>query len=388
MRRKGMILLLSAVLVLAGACGQADAPQSDEQTETAAEASAGETDFSKMKADSSLDLQYATQFTVDYYGEYTYITIADSQKILLVPEGAAEPENVPDDVLILQQPLDHVYLVSTSAMDLVCACGSLSNITLSGEEQDGWYVQEAADAMADGSLVYAGKYSMPDYELILGSDCDLAIENTMIDHNPEVKEKLESLGIPVLVEYSSYESDPLGRLEWIKFYGALFGREEEAESFYDAQLAKIEPLLDKEASGKTAAVCAIDSNGQVTVRRPGDFITKMISYAGGTYAIEDAGQDESNSSVLTMNMEDFYAQAKDADILIYNGTISDEISSIGELTAKNELFSDFKAVKEGNVYCLSHEFFQQTADSCSLISELYDIFNGIDAEHTYLTRLE
>ena len=52
MRRKGMILLLSAVLVLAGACGQADAPQSDEQTETAAEASAGETDFSKMKADS------------------------------------------------------------------------------------------------------------------------------------------------------------------------------------------------------------------------------------------------------------------------------------------------------------------------------------------------
>ena len=77
-------------------------------------------------------------------------------------------------------------------------------------------------------MLYAGKYRMPDYELILSKGCDLAIENTMIFHDPEVKEKLEELGIPVIVETSSYESDPLGRLEWIKLYGALFGKEKEA----------------------------------------------------------------------------------------------------------------------------------------------------------------
>lgn len=62
-------------------------------------------------------------------------------------------------------------------------------------------------------------YSAPDYELILSKNCDLAIESTMIYHKPEVKEKLEQFGIPVLVEHSSYESHPLGRTEWLKLYG-------------------------------------------------------------------------------------------------------------------------------------------------------------------------
>ena len=65
-------------------------------------------------------------------------------------------------------------------------------------------------------MYYAGKYNAPDYELILSKACDLAIESTMISHSPEVKEQLEQLGIPVLVERSSYESHPLGRMEWLK----------------------------------------------------------------------------------------------------------------------------------------------------------------------------
>lgn len=384
----------AAAALMLTACGQsgssqaADSETAVQEEETADVQQGGTVDFSDLKETGSLELSYATQFSADYYGEYTLLNIADQEKILLVPEDAPVPENVPEDVLVLEQPLDHVYLVSTSAMDLVCASGSLSNVTLSGEEQDGWYVQEAADAMAAGDLVYAGKYNMPDYELILGSDCDLAIENTMIYHNPEVKEKLEDLGIPVIVEYSSYEPDPLGRLEWIKFYGALFDHEQEAQEYFDSQIAKIEPLLNQENSGKTVAVCAIDSNGEVSVRRPGDFLTKMIEYAGGNYALTDTGDEDSNASTMKMQMEDFYAQAKDADVLIYNSTIEGEIGSVDDLIAKNSLFSDFKAVQEGNVYCLSADFFQKTADSCSLIEELYDIFNGIDAEHTYLTKLE
>ena len=48
----------------------------------------------------------------------------------------------------------------------------------------------------------------------------------MIYHKPEVQEKLEQFGIPVLVEHSSYESHPLGRTEWLKLYGVLLGKEE------------------------------------------------------------------------------------------------------------------------------------------------------------------
>ena len=74
--------------------------------------------------------------------------------------------------------------------------------------------------MEDGRMLYAGKYNAPDYERILSGSCDLAVESTMIYHSPEVKEQLERLGIPVLVERSSYERHPLGRMEWLKLYGA------------------------------------------------------------------------------------------------------------------------------------------------------------------------
>ena len=51
----------------------------------------------------------------------------------------------------------------------------------------------------------------------------------MIHHNPEVQEKLEQFGIPVMVERSSYESHPLGRTEWMKLYAVLLGKEDVAE---------------------------------------------------------------------------------------------------------------------------------------------------------------
>ena len=70
--------------------------------------------------------------------------------------------------------------------------------------------------MEEGKIAYAGKYSAPDYETVLGSGCNLVIENAIIYHAPEVLEKLRSLGLPVLVELSSYESHPLGRMEWVR----------------------------------------------------------------------------------------------------------------------------------------------------------------------------
>ena len=91
--------------------------------------------------------------------------------------------------------------------------------------------------------------SAPDYETILENGCDLAIENTMIYHTPEVVEQLESVGVPVLIERSSYESDPLGRMEWLKLYGALVGKEDAACAAYDALLQDLQPVLAQEPAG-------------------------------------------------------------------------------------------------------------------------------------------
>ncbi|MFQ9702308.1 MAG: ABC transporter substrate-binding protein [Enterocloster clostridioformis] len=216
-----------------------------------------------------MELLYADQFSVDYYdGGYPMITIKDSGRYLVVPEGKSEPSGLPGDVAVIKQPLKNIYLAATSAMDLFCSLDGTDRITLSGTDASGWYIEEARSALEDGRMLYAGKYNAPDYERILSMSCDLAIESTMIYHSPS-KEQLEQLGIPVLVERSSYESHPLGRMEWLKLYAVLLGREEQAERCFDDQVRQLLPVMNQENTGKTAAFFYISSNGYVNVESPG-----------------------------------------------------------------------------------------------------------------------
>ena len=335
------------------------------------------------------ELKYATCYTITRYWDYTVLNIAGSGAFLIVPEGKDIPEDIPEDMVVLKKPLDKTYLVSSSAMDLICKSGGLENIRLSGTKAEDWFVPEAAEAMQNNELIYAGKYRSPDYELILANGCNLAIENTMIYHEPAVKEKLEELGIPVLVETSSYESHPLGRLEWIKLYGVLFDKEKEASDYFEKQLALASKYLNNEPLGVSVAFFSVNASGMINVRKPGDYISKMIELAGGDYVIKNITSEDKNAlSTMNMQMEDFYASAKDADIIIYNSTIEGERESIDELISKNGLFKDFKAVKNRQVYCAGRDLFQATTGPAVFMDDLNGAFKGEDKRFTFLKRLE
>lgn len=335
--------------------------------------------------DHSMELEYATQFAVDYYqDDYAVITIAQEGSYLVVPEGKEAPEGLDKEIKVLQQPLDHIYLVATSSMDLFRAIGGIENITLSGTDANGWYIEEAKEAMENGNIQYAGKYSAPDYELILANGCDLAIESTMIYHSPDVREKLEEFGIPVLVEHSSYESDPLGRMEWLKLYAVLLDKEEEADAYFQSQTDMLTDVLGAENTEKTIAFFSINSNGYVTVRKTGDYISKMIELAGGRYIFQNLGNDNALST-MNMQMEDFYAGACDADYIIYNSAIESELHSLDELLEKSSLLADFKAVKEGNVWCTEKSLFQETTGIATMISDMHTMLTSNDPDLSQLT---
>ena len=388
-----MLCVLTAAVFCTTAPAVVQAAQNEKQTEAAQEEEIEDREIAQelagMKYDHSLELQYADQFAVDYYeGGYALITIAGGERFLLVPEDKEAPEGLDADISVIQKPVQNIYLVATSAMDLFCALDGLDSISLSGTNADGWYIDKAKKAMEDGDIAFAGKYSAPDYELILSKNCDLAIESTMIYHQPEVQEKLEQFGIPVLVEHSSYESHPLGRTEWIKLYGVLLGKEDQAQKLFQEQVDKLKSVEDSENTGKTVAFFYIKSMGAANVRKSNDYVSKMIELAGGEYIFHDPAEDDNALSTMNMQMEEFYAKAKDADYIIYNSTIDGELDSIDERLAKSSLLADFKAVKDGNVWCTGQNLFQETMGLATMIEDIHTMLTSDDPKLDSLTYMK
>lgn len=330
--------------------------------------------------ENSLKLQYAENFSIDYYaGGYSMITTKrDGSRFLIVPEQAEAPEGLEEDIVILKQPIQDIYLVASAVMDMFCQLDGLDAISFSGQKQENWYIEDAKNAMAEGRLLYAGKYNRPDYEQLVSRGCRLAIENGMIAHAPEVVEKLEDFGIPVLMEASSYEAHPLGRVEWIKLFGALLGKEEAAERIFQEQADILNRISEDQPSGKTVAFFFVSSNGMVQVRQSSDYIPRMIELAGGRYIFENLGDPESRKATMNMQAEEFYHKARNADFLIYNSSIDGGISTMKELLDKCEFLEDFQAVKEGNVWCTSNDMYQQSLSIGYLMEDMHRMLQGDD----------
>ena len=382
--------------------GQEDSDGAEKGQQTAAVGgNPAKTAAAPLTYDHSMELSYAENFAVDYYeGGYKLLTTRlNGDRILIVPKHQQAPkdaealvspsaEGEPGKLIVLQEPVKNLYLVASSVMDMFAQLDSMDAISMCGLKEEDWYIPAAKQAMKDGTLLYAGKYSQPDYELLLSQNCSMAIENSMIYHTPEVMEKLDEFGIPTLVEYSSYEEHPLGRVEWVRFFGALLDQEEKADQLFEKQKEALKRVETEESTGKTVAFFYITSNGLVQVRQSTDYIPKMIELAGGKYVFENLGDPDSRRSTVNLQLEDFYDGAQDADFLVYNTTIDRQVQTLEDLLKKCSLLKDFKAVKNHQVWCTTEDMYQQSMSAGNLIEDFHRMLTGDDKETRYLYRLK
>lgn len=340
-----------------------------------------------LVCESKMETEYAEAFDVFYYNDgFRAIVMNDGTSYLVVPEGAEAPSGLPEEMTVIRRSLEHMYVAGTATMAMFHALDGLGGIKFSGLKADGWYVDAAREAMEAGEIKFAGKYSEPDYEMLVDEGCDLAVESQMIYHTPKVMEMLKMMGIPVFIDCSSNEGHPVGRVEWIKVYGVLLDKEEEAEAFFKEQAKVLDDLEGFQNTEKSVVYFYINSSGQAVVRTGTDYIAKMIEIAGGRYPFEKL--IDGSKSTATITMEEFYAAATEADYLIYNASIDNKLESIKELTAKDEILKDMKAVKEGNVYCTDKDFYQATDIASKMISDIHIILTGgNEDEMTFLYRV-
>ena len=337
--------------------------------------------------DHSMELQYAKCFSVDYYkGGYKLATISDGTKILVIPEGMSVPADAPQDAILLQQPISNLMVSSTPVTSLINAIGALDAISLTTYDVDSWYIDEVKDALTNGTLTYVGDYKEPDFEKITASGTTCAIYSTMLTE--DVAAQLKQLGVSIILDQSSEEEHPLARVEWAKLYGALFNREEEAEKVFQTQVAYLDEIAKADRSDKSVAIFYITSKGALYARNADDYMAKMVDLAGGKYALSDVGVGESGT--IKMEFEAFYDKARDADYIIYIWSLGGKPESMEEFLERADILSEMKAVKEGNVWCTTPDYFQISDTIGSMVNDIHLMLEADESTDslTYLKRLK
>ena len=140
-----------------------------EETSETAGADTAKEDLAGLKYDHSLELQYADQFAVDYYeGDYALITIEGGDQFLLVPEGKEAPDGLDADITVIHQPSGK-YLPGGNFHDGLFPSSGRTWQHQSFRNESGWLVYRRGESRLWRMvpLSFAGKYSAPDYELIL-----------------------------------------------------------------------------------------------------------------------------------------------------------------------------------------------------------------------------
>ena len=108
--------------------------------------------------------------------------------------------------------------------------------------------------MQNGAMLYAGKYSAPDYELIYAEQCDLAVESTMIYHSPGGERTARTVGRTRTGRALQLREQPAGAHGVAgSCTGVLLNREEAAEAIYQQALDSLRPVMEQENTGKTVA---------------------------------------------------------------------------------------------------------------------------------------
>ena len=84
-----------------------------------------------------LQLAYAKNFSIDYYdGGYKLLTTKDGTQILTVPEGKEMPDNLDESIIVLQQPVNNIYLVSSAVMDMFRELNAFDTIGFSAKGRE------------------------------------------------------------------------------------------------------------------------------------------------------------------------------------------------------------------------------------------------------------
>lgn len=324
---------------------------------------------SAEKKNTSIDFKYAKGFQVQYLdGDCKLVVDSAGKKFLLVPNGKTAPKGY-EDAKIISTPVKKVAAFSTTYVSALRSIGELSSIAAVTTEKNKWYIDEIKKGLDAGNITYVGNQASPNYEQIKAINPDIAILHTGSSSQEEQIAKLEELGITCISYNEHMQDDPLGKIEAVRVLAAFFNKDEAAQNNFNKVESNIKAVSDKVKSVKKPKVAyAYILKGLVYVPNEGSYVAKMIELAGGDYIFSDIGKNDGAYSKISV--EEFYAKAKNADVLIYDNTSDLSVKNLSDLVNNNNILKDISPITNGKVCGINPTYWQDTDKMDTIIKDM------------------
>lgn len=297
-----------------------------------------------------VNMKYATLLDIREHSGYTEVTVLnpwDTLKILrryiLVPSDSALPKSLPEGTLV-RTPLRNALIYSSIHCSLLRELGAADAIGgVCGRE----YIRDSviSGRIDSGNIADCGDNMNPDVEKIIRLNPQAILASPY--QNGDSYGKAGALGIPVIECADYMETSALGRAEWVKFYGLLFGRDLEAEHMFSSTEKEYNQLKELASESKEHPKVIFGQRYGQTWDVPGSNSTtgRRIVDAGGRNPFDYFKQNGS----VSLSPERVLAEAHDADVWFVN-YYQDNDKTLSELKTDAGVNSQFKAFKEGKVY--------------------------------------
>lgn len=293
----------------------------------------------------------AQRFNIEKYKGYLKVSIinpwqgADNVRMeyFLVRKDSLFPEAL-DSSNVIFVPVQNIVCMSTTHIAMLAALGEENSVTgVSGP--DYVYSGSLKKNIEAGLVADVGYDSGINKELILSISPDLIMMYGIGSESAGYVGKLKELGIKVVFNADYLETDPLGKAEWIKLFGALYCKEEMAYSIYQSEIRlydSIKTYIRENVSLRPKVLLGLPYKDTWFVSPGNSFISTIISDAGGDYLWKDT---ESSVS-MPYGLENVYIEALNADFWLNIGSINSKV----EIDAVDSRLTKLPCFNKGNLY--------------------------------------
>jgi iron complex transport system substrate-binding protein len=293
----------------------------------------------------------AERFALEKKNGYTKLTVINPwqgaknicQEYFLIKRGVNLPA-WPDSSKIIYVPVKKIICMSTTHVAMISSLGEESTIT--GMSGTGFiFEKKLAEKIEKGLIKDVGYEASLNKELILKLAPDLIMVYGIGSESSGYIGKVKELGVRVVFNADYLETDPLGKAEWIKLFGALYCKESMADSIYSSEVEnynKLKLFVTQHISARPKVLLGLPYKDTWYVSPGNSFISKIISDAGGDYL----WQNTESSVSMPLGIENVYMDALNADYWLNIGSVNKK----DEILIVDQRLKELPCFRKGNLY--------------------------------------